>query len=344
MKRIQALFLLFFALLATSLFNSAYAHDSRPLFVEIIELGDNRLSLSWKIPPSVLSNTPPIVMMPPDCRALTQASGPPQMKRQLYECAGALSGAEIRVHWPKFNPSISTMFSLKKLSGEDHRQILGPDRLIWKIPHQESLTTISKDYLLMGIQHILYGFDHLLFVLCLIIIASSMRRILLTITGFTLAHSITLILAALGIIQVPVPAVEAVIALSIVCLATEIARNNRTTLTWQHPILVASAFGLLHGFGFAAVLNDIGLPQTEVPAALLFFNLGVEAGQILFIFSCFGLFFLFKKLTITTQNHSQISSPAPFVYLPKSMRYIAAYSIGIIATYWFFERIQSFIV
>ncbi len=115
------------------------------------------------------------------------------------------------------------------------------------------------------------------------VIAGTWRRILITITGFTIAHSITLALSALGLVRVPIPAVEAAIALSIVFLAVEIVRGDKTSLTYRYPIAVSSSFGLLHGFGFAAVLGETGLPQTEIPAALLFFNVGVELGQIAFV-------------------------------------------------------------
>ena len=134
---------------------------------------------------------------------------------------------------------------------------------------------VAKTYISFGIEHILEGIDHLLFVACLIFIAGSWKRILITITGFTAAHSITLSLAALNIISIPILAVEAVIALSIVFLAREIVQQRRDILTWRYLVLVSITFGLLHGFGFASAHGDIGLPQNEIPTAFLSFNIGV---------------------------------------------------------------------
>ena len=152
-----------------------------------------------------------------------------------------------------------------------------------------------KTYLVFGVEHILSGMDHLLFIACLIFIAGTWRRILVTITGFTIAHSLTLTLSALELIRLPVPPIEATIALSIVFLAREIALDRRDTLTWRYPIAVSAGFGLLHGLGFASALKDIGLPQTEIPAALLAFNVGVEIGQIMFVSSMLVVFWLITK-------------------------------------------------
>ena len=208
-----------------------------------------------------------------------------------------------------------------------------------------SSSAVAKTYTVLGIQHILEGIDHLLFVLCLIIVAGINRKLLITITGFTLAHSITLALAALGVLNIPVPPVEAVIALSIVFLATEIAKTcrdeasgegggNRDSLTYRYPVTVSMSFGLLHGFGFAAVLSEIGLPRTEIPTALLFFNVGVELGQLAFIAA---VILAFALLRLVANRVSLV--PGSFPHLaPK----FAAYAIGTIAAYWTIERIASF--
>jgi len=172
------------------------------------------------------------------------------------------------------------------------------------------------------------GIDHLLFVACLMFIAGTLRRIFITITGFTIAHSLTLVLSALEIVRVPVPPVEATIALSIVFLATEILRKNENSLTYRYPVIVSMSFGLLHGFGFAAVLREIGLPQTEMATSLLFFNVGVEVGQILFVLGLVGLFFSFKRFA-GQLNYRRMQSPI-------------SYFIGTVACFWFIERVASF--
>ena len=171
-----------------------------------------------------------------------------------------------------------------------------------------------------GIEHILFGFDHLLFVLALILIVRSLRVLLWTITAFTFAHSITLSLATLGMVHVPGLPVEASIALSILLLACEIVRLQRRqeSLTARWPWLVAFAFGLLHGFGFACALIDIGLPRGDVPLALFAFNIGVEVGQIAFIVTVLGALGLARHIgtPVVVRRHA----------LP-----VATYAIGSLA-------------
>ena len=175
-------------------------------------------------------------------------------------------------------------------------------------------------------EHILFGVDHLLFVLCLLLLVRSVRSLLATITAFTLAHSITLALATLDVIRVPAPPVEATIALSIVFLATELARGEagRGVATRAYPWLVAFSFGLLHGLGFAGALAEVGLPQGEVPLALFAFNVGVELGQVAFVTAVLSVGWLLRALSV------RIPSWAPRA---------AAYAIGSVASFWVFARL-----
>lgn len=228
----------------------------------------------------------------------------------------------------------------------DHRQ--APERAAaafpgWRrcalraLPDAETTSGVARKYAVIGIEHIWKGWDHLLFLVCLLWIAGDFRRVLVTITGFTLAHSVTLALSALDILRLPVPPVEAAIALSIVFLAREIIIGRRNSLTWNHPIAVSSSFGLLHGLGFAAVLGQIGLPQTQVLTGLLFFNVGVEIGQVIFIAGIAAAFFGLKALfTFSERTHlinESLLAPA---------RLAAAYGVGIVASYWMIERILGF--
>ncbi|MEA3274200.1 MAG: HupE/UreJ family protein [Pseudomonadota bacterium] len=196
-----------------------------------------------------------------------------------------------------------------------------------------SIAAAAQRYTLLGIEHILLGFDHLLFVLCLLLIVQGGWQLVKTITAFTLAHSITLALATLGLVQVPSPPVEASIALSIAFLAAEILRHRAgrdTGLTWRYPWMIAFAFGLLHGLGFAGALAELGLPQKEIPIALLFFNVGVEVGQLLFV----GVILLLGyALHWIGQQRRDLLTRA------------TAYGIGGMATFWFLQRsAQIFIV
>ncbi len=172
---------------------------------------------------------------------------------------------------------------------------------------------------------------------CLLFIARTKRRLLITITGFTIAHSITLALSALDLVRIPTPPVEAAIALSVVFMAWEIAKQDTTSLAYRYPIAIAVSFGLLHGFGFAAVLRDIGLPQVELPTALLFFNVGVEIGQVLFVGALLVAFLLVRPALV------RYLKPEPGA-IPHwtSLTTPASYIIGGLASYWMIDRVTGF--
>jgi hydrogenase/urease accessory protein HupE len=198
------------------------------------------------------------------------------------------------------------------------------------VPAAPTWTQTAATYLGLGVEHILLGIDHLLFVLALLLLVRGWRQVLVTITAFTGAHSITLAAATLGWVHVPQTPVEAVIALSIVLVAAEIVHRERgvSSFAQQWPWAIAFTFGLLHGFGFAGALNEIGLPQQAIPLALLFFNIGVEFGQILFIVTVYVVWALSRRL---------------LVGLPKPITsYGPAYIIGTLAAFWTIERIVGF--
>jgi hydrogenase/urease accessory protein HupE len=192
---------------------------------------------------------------------------------------------------------------------------------------------VVRTYTVLGIEHILSGFDHLLFVLGLVLLVRGTRRLLITITAFTVAHSLTLAGATLGWVHVPGPPVEASIALSIVFVASEIvhARQGRYSITQHYPWIVAFTFGLLHGFGFAGALAEVGLPQTSIPMALLFFNVGVEIGQLLFV----GAVLTVIAIGWRAGRQLRVSQP---VWLWR----IAPYAIGGLASFWLVERVAAF--
>ena len=192
---------------------------------------------------------------------------------------------------------------------------------------------VVQTYTVLGIEHILTGFDHLLFVLALLILVDGVRRLVATITAFTLAHSITLALASLGVLHLPGPPVEASIALSIVFVAGEImhARQGNPGLTQRYPWIVAFTFGLLHGLGFASALAQVGLPPLSIPVALLFFNVGVEIGQLMFIAAVFAVIAVVRWIV----HRSRLSLPGWLWRVPP-------YAIGGMASYWVFERVAAF--
>jgi len=222
---------------------------------------------------------------------------------------------------------------LIRLAGKDNNsQImrLNPRKTELVITAKASNLAIVKVYTGLGIEHILIGVDHLLFVLALLLIVTGWRQLVATITAFTLAHSITLAIATLNIVTLPIVVIEAVIALSIVFLATEIIHEQRGKigLTKRIPWLIAFLFGLLHGFGFASALAQVGLPEHGIPLALLFFNVGVEIGQLLFVATILSIVWLLRRFINNTYRQYG--------------KLVITYGIGSIATLWFFQRITLF--
>lgn len=311
----------------------ALAHESRPLHIQISERSANVFAMNWRVPASVQAHNRPVISFPKSCTE--ESAGGAQVR--LFNCKSGLSGEEVSIRYPLYNPSVSTIIQLSRLSGENQTAVLGPDVTSWTVPKKETASEVAKSYFVLGVEHILGGYDHLLFVACLVLIAGTWRRILITVTGFTIAHSITLVLAALGVVRVPVPPVEAAIALSIVFLATEIAREDRETLTWRFPVAVSVSFGLLHGFGFASALDEIGLPQTELLTALFFFNVGVEAGQIFFV-----AILLMGVAALRWLGAFEISEQRMGLGVPVWVERPAAYVIGALAAVWMIERIAGF--
>lgn len=194
-----------------------------------------------------------------------------------------------------------------------------------------SLGSLASRYLVLGAEHILLGIDHLLFVLGLLLLLSGFWKLIQTVTAFTIAHSITLAFAVLGIFPVPNAPIEALIALSIVFLAREIIMGQRGEFTLVHakPWIVAFVFGLFHGFGFAGALGELGLSTGDIPLALLFFNLGVEAGQVAFICVLIAINYVFQRF---------------LSHLLLSFQRGLAYGLGAVATYWFIERVPALLV
>jgi hydrogenase/urease accessory protein HupE len=209
--------------------------------------------------------------------------------------------------------------------------------VIQAVPGSEEVATT---FLRLGVEHILFGFDHLLFVLALVILVRDWRRVAVTVTAFTIAHSITLAAATLDFVNVPGPPVEATIALSIMLVSVEIlnARGGKPSLTARLPWLVAFSFGLLHGFGFAGALAEVGLPQHAIPVALLFFNLGVEIGQLAFVAAVLTAGGLFRTAMALRLQPAQIQRTV------SRLDVIAAYAIGTVAAFWLIERTSAFFV
>lgn len=307
-----------------------HGDDSRPALIEIRELVRNIYSLRWTFPPRTTAGDEPRVLLSEPCRQVKQAPDVVARGTRLrqYECPEGVAGRTLEVAYPGPAPSFHTVIRMTRLSGEEYAGVLTPGEREWQVPARETLGSVAWDYLGYGVMHIFKGVDHLLFVLCLIWIAGTWQRILLTITGFTIAHSITLVLSALGLIHLAVPPVEAGIALSVAFLASEVVRGEQPSLTWRYPASIAAAFGLVHGLGFASVLRDIGLPQTQVLAGLVGFNVGVEVGQVVFALPVAG------ALAVLHQHAPQLDL----------IRRAMGFLVGSLAAFWVFERVSGFFV
>jgi hypothetical protein len=237
-----------------------------------------------------------------------------------------LEGSEIRVHGLPAT-MVDVLVRIALADGRVVSRLLRPDAPSF-IFRAADAGPGTRGYLKLGVEHILLGIDHLLFVACLLLIVRGLASILKTITAFTVAHSITLALAALGHVRLPPGPVESVIALSIVFLATEVAKSKSgsPSFTERQPWLVAFVFGLLHGFGFAGALGEIGLPNQDIPLALLLFNVGVELGQLLFVAAVLVAITLTKRWA---------------THLPARLHRMPAYGIGSIASYWLIARLAA---
>ena len=315
--------LLHLALLALAALPLAvFADDVRPGLVEIDELAKDRYVVRWSLPPGVGSSGNARLDFPPTCLELSATQ-----KSRHFDCPGGLSGRQLAIEFVGLTRPIHTVLRLRLLSGEEHTKVLSPRARIWQVPPKETLGRVLRDYMGYGVIHIFKGVDHLLFVLCLIWIATGWRRILLTITAFTIAHSVTLILSALNLVRLGIAPVEATIALSVAFLASEVIRGNRNSLTWRYPATVAAAFGLVHGLGFASVLADIGLPQTQLLSALVSFNLGVELGQVLFALPVALLVWQMRVKGWRTDL----------------ARRLVGYGVGSLAAFWVVTRMLAFV-
>ncbi|HEB26624.1 MAG TPA: HupE/UreJ family protein [Porticoccus sp.] len=343
---------------------AVFAHEGRPVYIEVQQAADGIYHLRWKTPPVIKSGSEPLVSLQGNhCQPLSAPVRPRLSGAKQYQCDRLDSGREgvnstlgaaganleIVVQYPGNNPALSTLIKLTRLDGSVISLFNSPDQLRIRLPAQLSAWRVAWQYMIAGFEHILGGYDHLLFVLCLMHIAGGYRRIFITISGFTLAHSVTLALAALGVWRLRIDVVEVLIALSIVMLAAEIIKAKMTqqqvSLVWRYPAVVAVIFGLLHGFGFAGALGEMGLPDSMRISALAFFNIGVEIGQIVFAVVVVLVLMLLKNIVSaksfdphidgdvnTHKAASAVSSDT--VRLPV----ILIYGVGTISAYWFVQR------
>lgn len=265
------------------------AHESRPAYLEVKETAPGQYSVLWRTP--VLSGNQLLVTLKlpegveeTETKIVQQLADSRVERRWIDAGPDGLKGKQIEFVGLQFTIT-DVLARFEFLDGRELTLIARPSHPYVTVEGSQTSLQVALTYTVEGIRHIGSGFDHLLFVLALLLIVKSGWMLLKTVTAFTVAHSITLALASLGIFQLARPPIEVAIAMSILFLAPEILRQRRgeTSFTLRHPWVVAFAFGLLHGFGFSSVLIDAGLPRSEIPVALLSFNVGVEIGQLVFI-------------------------------------------------------------
>jgi hydrogenase/urease accessory protein HupE len=331
MKQLPIIGKLLLLLLAVGWCCDALAHESQPGLLEIKHLNAARYQVSWRAPIYYGRPHPARLELPKNWKTI----GEPTV-RQLPDSAlhgwivevqdGTLDGSIIR--FPGLEATITDVFvRVLRADGGESSLVVRPTRPYGELRGERPWYRSAGEYLVLGFHHILMGIDHLLFVMGLMIIVQGGRMLIKTITSFTVAHSVTLAIATLGLATIPGPPLNAAIALSILFLGPEIVRvwRGKTSFTIRHPWVVAFGFGLLHGFGFASGLSTVGMPRAEIPQALFMFNIGVELGQIVFV-----------VLVLMTYRSLRVLA----FQWPRWVEYVPGYTIGSLGAFWTIQRIS----
>ncbi len=327
MKGLRILLML---VLGAGLAQTVNAHRFAPSLLKVNEIAEQQYNMVWKTPAQGVSNIPLRPVWPESCEvknaSAPQMEGTGKVSSWQLHCSGlgedGLVGETLGVSGLGANQA-SAMVMVSLLDGRQYQQVLNAEQPDFVVPAESSAGEVMSDYTTLGVEHIWSGIDHLLFVFGLLLLVGGGKRLLWTITAFTLGHSITLSLVTLGYFDYPVALVEFAIALSIFVLAVELTRTEKHDMLWRNPWWLAGGFGLLHGMGFAGALAETGLPQDNLPLALLFFNVGIEIGQIAFIFLVLAIWLLIRKPLAPWQDR----------LLP-----VPVYVLGALSAMWCIER------
>ncbi|WP_170377174.1 HupE/UreJ family protein [Ruegeria atlantica] len=332
----RALFCLIIAIWLACTPKTGNAHALDPGYLDLRQLTPGTWQVMWRIPDV---NGQPMridAILPGAC---TPSHGPPPIfdsvawvSSWVAECGAEIEGQTVTIRGLE-RQNNDVLLRVQPLESAIATLRFTPEVPALTLPIDPTTWSVFISYFWLGFEHILEGWDHLLFVFALFILVRDPWRLVGAVTAFTVAHSITLALATLGVLHVPAAPVEAVIALSIVFLALEILKHKegQIRLSEQYPWIVCFCFGLLHGLGFAGALSEIGLPSQDIPAALLAFNLGVEAGQLTFIAGLSVGMFLWRQ--VARFNPLRLSGVT---------RPITGYIIGSVSVYWLVERVSGF--
>ena len=310
---------------------TAHGHALAPSMLEIRELAGGRAEFMWK----QAAAQPAGVVLRPAFPAGCNLRGAPErfredmavIERGQVDCGGTIVGRSIGIQAIEQSQTY-VLLRLVLADGRSIRNILNAARPSIIVPEREGALSVAASYGRLGFDHILSGFDHLLFVLGLVLLVGGGSRLLGTVTAFTVGHSITLALAVLGFVNIPQQPIEAAIALSIFVLAVDLATPGKRSLLKRSPWLMAGVFGLLHGLGFAGALTEVGLPAGDIPLALFSFNAGIEAGQLAFVAAVLVVGAALRSLTVSW---------------PVLLTRVPAYAIGSLAAFWFFQRVAAVI-
>jgi hypothetical protein len=323
---VKSLLALAFVVLIAS---SVAAHPLAPGLLEVRAHADGSADVVWTTPVLQPSGESPLPMLPTDCRPLAApvltTEDARLVQRWRVRCPGGWVGAALGMRGIEA-AATATLVRVTLADGHVATSLLTADRPLFTIPPRPTATTVMGEYLALGMEHLLTGVDHLLFVLGLVFVVERRRTLVTTVTAFTLGHSATLALAVLGLVAVPTAPIEAAIAASIAVLAAEIvaAARGQAGVLSRRPWTMAFAFGLLHGFGFAGALAETGVPAGEIPLALVSFNAGIELGQL---------------AVVAVACAAQALLGAMRWQLPRGLRLAPAYGMGSIAVVWCLERL-----
>jgi hydrogenase/urease accessory protein HupE len=309
------------------------AHEVRPAYLELRAAGPDTVDVTWKVPARGDYRLAIAVRLPADCTGEPPRqvrTGATWLERWQVRCPGGLAGREVVIAGLEATRT-DVLARYVRPDGSVQVARLTPAEPAFRPAGSPTPWAVARTYVALGVEHILLGADHLLFVLGLLLLVAGARPLVATITAFTVAHSVTLAAVSLGFVRVPSAPVEAVIALSVMFVAAEVlrARAGQPGFAARAPWVVALAFGLLHGCGFAGALAEIGLPAGEVPLALFCFNVGVEAGQLLFVLLVVGL----ARALHRWSRGALRAEP---------VRGLVAYGIGAVAAFWVIDRVAGF--
>ncbi len=321
-------------LLALFLSPLASAHEIRPAYLDLKETAPGQYDVLWRTPILSGMRLPIVLQMPEGVRNLRdptfdQLADSLVERRWLDAGPDGLQGK--RIDFLGLQLTITdVLVRIERLDGAHSTEIVRPTRPYLELPVPRGALATAQAFVLQGVEHILFGVDHLLFVLGLLLIVKNPWMLVKTITAFTVAHSLTLAAATLGAVNVPAPPLNAAIALSILFLGPEIVRcwRGETSFTIRHPWVVAFAFGLLHGLGFASGLTALGLPRGDIPLALLAFNIGVEIGQLAFVAMILLLVRAFRFLDMRW---------------PLWVEWSPAYVVGSLGAFWTIQRVAMMV-